>query len=276
MGRIRFLVPMLAVAMMGSACVEDIGSMLVVKNSVLGGACELNAELEGNFRSRGTLDVMLTNRYFLFPTVQNQLRPSSDVKIKAQAGGVTGDFRDVLNEGNAITLEGATVSFTTPPNVSFALPQNVFIPTSGTVFPQGLTTTQLEVLSVDIGNIVRRAPEFFDAANETFRKGAVVTVLVTIKFQGRTTSGTEIESNEFTYPMDLCAGCLLVYSPGTLFIDDDNSLTCDTSKATGDDNQNIDSAVETPCLIGQDDVVDCRLCRTLAADDLTADALCDP
>jgi hypothetical protein len=133
------------------------------------------------------------------------------------------------------------------------------------------------VLSVDIGNVVRRSPEFFDANNNTFRKGAVVTVLVNVKFSGVTTSGSTVESNDFTFPLDICAGCLLVTAPGTLFPDDDNSLTCDPAKIPQDnENIDVDNTVDTPCIIGQDDAVDCRLCRTLAGNDQDADALCDP
>jgi hypothetical protein len=279
--RTRFVVALLLVSFILPACVEDdqfVGSMLVVHNSRLSDACELEAAVEGDFLARGSVDIMLTNRYFLNPTIQNQLLSSKDVKIvSAAGGGAMGDFRDGLVEGNNIVLEGATVSFTTPANVSFALPQNVFIPVSGTVPPQGVTTTALEVLNVDVGNIVRRAPEFFDAANETFRKTAVVTVLVSVIFKGHTTAGTEVFSNEFTFPVDMCAGCLLVHPPGTLFTDDDNSLTCDTAAAVLGDGEVVDTAdVATPCLLGQDDTVDCRLCRTLAPDDVTADELCDP
>ena len=278
--RTRFAVAMLLMSLTLPACVEDeqfVGSMLVVHNSRLSDACELEAAVEGDFLARGVVDIMLTNRYFLNPTIQNQLLSSKDVKIESAGAGAGGDFRDNLIEGNQIVLEGATVSFTTPANVSFALPQNVFIPVSGTVQPQGVTTTALEVLNVDVGNIVRRAPEFFDAANETFRKTAVVTVLVSVIFKGHTTAGTEVFSNEFTFPVDMCAGCLLVHPPGTLFTDDDNSLTCDTAAAVAGEGEVVDTGmVATPCLLGQDDDVDCRLCRTLAPDDITADELCDP
>lgn len=276
--RIGMTAALLLVALLGSACVEDIGAMLVVHNERLGQGCEFAPALEGNFLARGTLDITLANRYVMFPTIQNQLQPSSEVKIVPQGGGggAVGDFRDTLNEGNAIVLEGATVSFTTPPNVTFTLPQNVFIPVSGTVQPTSVVTTALEVLSVEIGNIVRQAPEFFNG--NAFIRGNVVTVLVSVKFSGRTSSGTEVESNEFTFPLDICAGCLVVYAPGTLFLDDDNSLTCDEGKASleGDVTGAANTNITTPCFIGQDDPVDCRLCRTLAADDATADGLCDP
>ncbi len=277
MTRTGIMVVLLFTAFAGAACVEDVGSMLVVHNASLNDTCELDAEVGGNFLPKGTLDIMLTNKYVMFPTIQSQLQSSKNVKIEAAAGGGTGDFRDTLNEGNAITLSGATVSFTTPPNVTFALPQNVFIPVSGTIFPGSATTTALEVLSVDIGNVVRRAPEFFDANEEAFKRRSVVTVLVTVKFDGTTTSGTDVSSNEFTFPMDICAGCLLIHPPGTLFIDDDNSLTCDVSKAPAEEG--VGGATldfDTPCILGQDTAVDCRLCRTLAPDELAADALCDP
>lgn len=292
MNRMQWLMLIGLVWMAGSACVaEEDGSLFVVRNERLtggAGACGFEPALDGDFLARGTLDIALTNRYQMHPTVLNQLQPTANVRIvPAGAGGAAGaaagggqgiaDFRQGLNETNAIVLEGARVSFTTPPGLSFALPSDRFIPVSGTVQPTALTTTALEVLGVDLGNIVRRAPEFFDAGTSTFRRGAVVTVLVEIKFEGKTATGTDIESNTFRFPLDICANCLVVFTPGTLANDDDNSLTCDLSKVAeqGIEQSGV-SPPETPCIIGQDQPVDCTLCRTLAANDALADDLCDP
>jgi hypothetical protein len=180
----------------------------------------------------------------------------------------------IQTEGNIISLKGATVSFTTPP-LSFPLPQNIFIPTSGSVFPAGSASTGLEVISVDVGNIIRQAPEFFTGAE--FMRGSVVTVLVTVKFKGVTSSGTEVESNEFDFPLDICAGCLLFYAPNTIFEDDDGSPTCEyLGEALTEDSVVVPPEISIPCLIGQDVAVDCRLCRTVVGDAEDADAVCDP
>lgn len=289
MNRTQWLILVSLVWMAGSACVvEEDGSLFVVRNErLVSGSCGFEPALDGDFLARGVLDIALTNRYQMHPTVLNQLQETVNVRIvPAGVGGGAGaaaggqgiaDFRQGLNESNAVILEGARVSFTTPPNLSFLLPSDRFIPVSGTVQPTALTTTALEVLGVDLGNQIRLSPEFFDAETETFKRGNVVTVLVEIKFEGKTATGIDIESNTFRFPLDICANCLVVFTPGSLANDDDNSLTCDSVKAAAQGIMRQDvSPPETPCIIGQDQPVDCELCRTLAADDALADKLCDP
>lgn len=281
MKRIRAIavtVALLAMGM-GTGCVEESGGLFVLHNQQLSDSCELEASREGPAVSRGVLDIALNNRYFMYPTIENQLKSSDDVSIESSAGGGTGSPADFRTEGNIVSLRGAEVSFQTPNNVSFAgqLPQGLFIPVSGTITPEGIATTGLEVINVNIGNVIRNSREFRDGTGEfDYTPGALVNLLVTVKFRGITASGTEVESNEFTYPLDVCARCLLTYSPGTLFPDSDgDGLTCDLRQAPEDADIDV-ATVEPPCVLGQDAPVDCTFCRTLRPDDADADALCDP
>ncbi len=279
MKRTRALVVLVAVLAMGTGCVEEAGGLFVIHNQTLSDACEVEASRDGPALSRGVLDIALNNRYFMFPTIENQLKSSDDVKIAGSAGGGQGDPSDFRTEGNIVSLRGAEVSFQTPANISFAgqLPQGLFIPVSGSVPPQGIASTGLEVINVNIGNVIRNSTEFRNGTGEfDYTPGALVNVLVTVKFRGITASGTEVESNEFTYPLDICARCLLTYSPGTLFPDSDgDGLTCDVRQAPEDLEVGA-ATVEPPCILGQDAAVDCTFCRTLRPDDAEADALCDP
>lgn len=283
--KIALLTVVMAAALSG-ACVEETGTFLVLGTQALSsGQCELNPEAE-ELRTRGTMDIMLTNRYVMFPLILNSMKPSSEVIIQSGAGGGAGGgaaagggmggngLEPVQTEGNIISLKGATVSFTAP-QVSFPLPQNIFIPTSGSVFPSDNAVTALEVISVEVGNIIRDSVEF--VSNGEFRRGSVVTVLVSVKFKGVTSSGTEVESNEFDFPLDICAGCLLFYAPNTISEDDDGSATCEYKpvQATEGEETVTPPSISIPCLIGQDEYVDCRLCRTLAGN-AQADAICDP
>ena len=275
MSRWRLMAMILAFGMLGGACVEDVGGMLVLRSERLQpGECSFEPGEEGDFLARGTLDLALTNRYVLFPTIRNELQEVRQVRIQPQnAGGAQGDFRDVLNESNVVRLESATVSFITPSNVSFAMPQGIKIPVSGSIQPGGLATTALEIVDVTLGGVLQQAPEFAQA-------GALVTVIAEVSFEGTTSGGTEIESNKFSFPLDLCFRCLVNFVPGTLFPDDDGSLTCGAAAQAGMDvemNDDVDILdVVTPCNVGQDDPVDCRLCRTLVSDPNAADAICDP
>ena len=262
-----------AIAITSAAgCAVEESSMLVVGNELVAGSCELSPSLDGPFLTRGTLDLAIRNQYIMFPTIQNQLGTSDMVKITPAGGagggggaGMGSGLDDVLIEGNTIILEQAEVNFDLPNGVMIAgLPSSIDIPTSGTVFPQGLVSTGLEIISPDIGRILE---------GQVNTRGAIFTLLVKIKFTGVTASGSEVISTELTYPLDICFGCLIGYTPGTLFTDDDNSLTCDP--LAGEASAEIDNA-EPPCLIGQDQVVDCRLCRVVQRSQEDADMVCDP
>ncbi len=67
---------------------------------------------------------------------------------------------------------------------------------------------------------------------------------------GTPAAGSRIASEVVPYPIDACKGCLLVYPP--------------ESAEPGPPNcRNVEgvSQLEAPCRVGQDDPVDCRLCR---------------
>lgn len=58
----------------------------------------------------------------------------------------------------------------------------------------------------------------------------------------------EVETQEFYYPVHLCAGCL---------------ITCPVESMSGDTGLHCESMTPpeaTPCHLGQDDQIDCRLC----------------
>lgn len=257
---------LLGVAAMGSACSVEESSMLVVGNAFLQDDCVAQPNLEGPFLARGTLDVSIRSQYIMFPVLQNQLGPSEQVRIQAAGAGAGqgSGLDDVLIEGNTIILNEAEVEFELPPGVA-GLPSNIRIPTSGTVFPQGVSSAGIELIS----------PNFGQGLAGVVGAGTTLTVLVKVRFFGVTASGTEVESAEFSYPLDICNGCLIAYAPGSLFPTDGNRLTCDPldQPATVEE---VPEEPEPPCIIGQDQPVDCRLCRTLKADEASADAQCDP
>jgi hypothetical protein len=270
--------------MIAPACVEDPGGLFVLQNQALDDTCVAQANRDGLYRSRGVLDIALASRYFMHPLIENQLTSSLDVKIASASGGGAGDPADHRIEANLIALAGAEVSFQAPANITFGaqLSQGRLIPVSGSVVPLGLATTGLEVVSPEVGRVIRESLEFKSGRGEfDYNDGAIVPLLVGVRFTGTTAGGAEVGSNEFSFPLDICARCLLRYAPGTLYEDtEDAGLTCDFLQApvigeeepqiaeTGDD--------EVPCLLGQDEPVDCPLCRTLVPDDESADALCDP
>ncbi|MBN2194048.1 MAG: hypothetical protein JW751_14630 [Polyangiaceae bacterium] len=73
------------------------------------------------------------------------------------------------------------------------------------------------------------------------------TVLANVRVYGRTLGGREVESGELAFPIVVCTRCLVSFPPEAL--DGDGECTVPSSDET-----------ELPCLLGQDQAVDCRAC----------------
>ena len=71
-------------------------------------------------------------------------------------------------------------------------------------------------------------------------------VTVAVRVFGDTLGGDEIESNQLTFPISLCTGCLIDFTHS------DSTGTCLPADET------TNSA--TPCRMGQDDLVPCETC----------------
>ncbi len=255
----------------GGCAVED-SSMLIVGNSSLAPAptCAPNANTN-TFVSRGVLDVSLGKQYLMYPIIQNQLGNSEDVRIKPAAvggGGAQGNgLGDVLVEGNTVLLREATVEFELPEGLPLAFPSELTIPVSGSIAPGATYAPSLELVSPELADLL---------VNQINQRGLQVAMLVRLKFFGTTASGTEIESTEFTYPLDVCFGCLISYNIDSLTTLPDGRRTCDPADLVLNADQEDPDEPTDVCHLGQDAPVDCRVCRTAKASDTVADAECDP
>jgi len=67
------------------------------------------------------------------------------------------------------------------------------------------------------------------------------------------TSTRTVESLPLTFPIQICAGCLIDYP----------ASADDTAQPAYQCARVADSEVVAPCLLGQDEMVDCRLCATV-------------
>jgi hypothetical protein len=87
--------------------------------------------------------------------------------------------------------------------------------------------------------------------------GGINRLETTVQFFGKTTGGQSVESNEFSFPVDICNDCLVVFSAS-----DNNPLLNPQPNCAGVVGAGSGSTVATPCRIGQDEFVDCSLCLT--------------
>jgi hypothetical protein len=89
--------------------------------------------------------------------------------------------------------------------------------------------------------------------------------VATAKVFGETLGGTAVESGEWEFPINVCYGCLVAFPSDA---NDPKSATqpnCDLAASTGNGPGN-------PCNLGQDDGVDCRLCKQATG----GSAICSP
>ena len=154
-------------------------------------------------------------------------------------------------ETSRITLQGATVTVEDAEGnqrASFTTLAAGFVnPSAGTVPGYGL-------VSVTLIN-----PALVEKLREEIPIGETKRLLARFKVFGQTLGGQSIESNESQFPINACKGCLVDFPPEA----DDVTTPQVDCRVTGEA-----TAIPQPCVKGQDELIDCRLCNTLD--------ICDP
>jgi hypothetical protein len=228
-----------AVSAVVPACAENdqtlfIRAALAPATTRTGGLCVYTDDPAQPFMSSATLDIGLTDSYFAFLMVANQLIPR-------------GDPQNNRAESNRVHLNGAVVKINdanggsvrefTSFASSFLDPQNNNTPDFS---PIGLTIFDAPTRDIIAGELPTRAQ----------RK----TLLITIKVFGITTGGKDVESGDFTLPMEVCNGCLVSFvdanDPADLV-----QPNCKKPLAATSGTQSLG-----PCHIGQDIPLPCQSC----------------
>lgn len=206
----------------------DNNSMMFVAGVMVrkDGACEVKPDIAAEFQQNGIMDRLFARDYIAALLVGNQV---------TQRGS-----RDRLRtETSHIALEGAEVRLENSKGAQIVAPYS----TVGTGFVEASAGTD-PGLAVMFANLIP------STVADKLDRG---TVVVKVRVFGTTLGGTEVESSELTYPIEICDGCLIAYNPS------DRDLTADgdtwqckmggtTMMASGGDlpcTQGID--YETPC-----------------------------
>ena len=230
-----------------SSCVANDASLIVIGlmappiTTQQGGACVYTPNITGPFISTGTMDVAFEEEYVPILLLGNQLMPR-------------GDQANYRIETDAITVQGAIVRVTDSTGATldnFTVPGDAFIlPSTGGV--PGLASFGTTLVSPKAADAVRQS------LNGTFGTKRLVAYITVF---GNTTGGTHIESGEVGIPVNACFGCLVSFPAGS----DDLALPTQPNCLGGASGG---TSVLTPCVFGQDQPVDCRLCQGNVA--------CDP
>ena len=174
------------VAIALSGCVDE-RAFYIQQNQVPQAGCQLTTD-EVKFNSRGLLDVSVGVGYTLFPLV----------KLEALSSKAT----DQEPERNALDMRKFIVSLDMEgvPG-SYPLEQTSFeVLSSGGIVPGGAQVTEVKIVPDALAQ----------ALQGVVAPGTAYTLVAAVTAVGvRRGTGSEIESTEFFYPVELCSGCLV-------------------------------------------------------------------
>jgi hypothetical protein len=239
-----------ASALGGSGC-ADSESMLFVrqvqKPALSGTTCTVDSTTSSDTIPSGLLDVAFRLQYTASLLVGNQLVPrgnSSQLRTETSRIAIQGSVVRVQDSNGVVRWGPVTV------------PGSGFIdPASGTNPSFGVTDTIL--LGSELGAQL--------AADPQVQMGLVRHLTSVVKVFGRTLGGLNVDSGEFDFPLTVCYRCLIQFPPDAQDPRAAVIPNCNLAPATG-------TTLTPPCQFGQDDNIDCRICKQ----NLPGSALCDP
>ncbi len=231
---------------LSSACAHDDSTIFVY--DVLAGTasttgCSFTPDPTQAFLSSGVLDAALRGAYDATFLLANQMVPQGDPTVPT-------------TETSFITIQRADVKITDANNNQLGA---FSTKTSATLNPATGNTpgfVPVAITLIDEGTVQSLIK------NTPLTVGGVDRVETIVKFFGKTTGGVSVESNEFTFPVDVCysqvgAPCLVTFPAGVSDLTRTPSLNC-VLGAQG--TATTTSSVATPCRVGQDAPVACSLC----------------
>lgn len=217
---------------LAAGCQDDWQGFFIHDNKRLGEppGCEIPTEASATGLLAGLLDLQARTSYAGYLFVENGLIPRADPGLPRA-------------ESNGIFVQGAYLYYEPDPAcaATAGLPETE-VRFSNYIEPQGSATIGIYLIPDALGARLR------DAIDECPDQQAQITV--TAQIFGITQAGTEMETQEFDFPITLCSGCL-IYCP--------SGVDLDTTTPGCQCNCNSDVEQEDPpCNVGQDDLVDCR------------------
>lgn len=228
----------LAPLLVGGPGCADSESMLFIRQAqaLVAGKCTVDNSPSSVSLLQGTLDLAFQSQYRAALLVGNQLVPrgnSSQLRTETARVEVQGSIVRAEDASGAVVWGPVTV------------PGSGFVdPASGSDASFGVISTVL--LGSDLGAAIQ--PQLQADRNIVRHFTSVAKVF------GRTLGGTSIESGEWRFPINVCYGCLIVFPPDAIDPKVMPVPNCDLAATTG-------GSVTAPCIVGQDDVVDCRVCK---------------
>jgi hypothetical protein len=213
-----------------------------------GGNCTVEANPTGPYIAHGTLDVAFRKEYIAALVVGSQ------IVSRGSRSQIRTETSRVRIEGVEARLEDADGLLRwgpyTVPATGFIDPTQDITPSYGIVDGTLVGADWGTTMAVALQNDASRTGRHFTSISKVF---------------GHTLGGQAVESGEYRFPITICFGCLIYYPAEA----NDPKVTpnpnCDLPQATG-------SALSLGCTPGQDEMVDCRVCKAT----YPSSAICEP
>jgi hypothetical protein len=252
----------LTAALTGCVVDDEDGALVILQAQPLSDSCEINTS-EAISLSRGVIDMSMGTQYQLNLLVANNMKLISGIRQYQP--------QDARLDTTTVRLTRAIIEYRALDQISVSFPEQLRVPLSSPVSPGGRSAFGVEVLTPAMIQDLRTSPEFIvrGADGQVRPARTEVKLLVNVKVEGETLDGKSVGSNEFTFPLTVCNGCLVQVPPDAVSVEAGVQPNC--LLIGGED-------VETPddlCFVGQDAPVDCRVCTLFAVDDF-ARQLCQP
>ena len=206
-----------------------------------GQQCTFTSDPTQPFISSGILDIGIRSEYDATFLIGNQ----AVAEVNSQ---------QLQTETDIITVQGAIVRITDAAGNQLA---NFTRLAAATVYPSSGSVPGYSPITVTI--VDQNTLQGDTSLLQNVSSGGTSRLVTYTKFFGNTTGGRSVESDEFAFPVDVCYGCLVVFS------------ATDQSNATGVATPNCllagassASSQPSPCVIGQDFDVDCSECQSAA------------
>ena len=246
--RLRGILPFLLAAVLGaSSCARTNPQSLLIRGNVFvnsGSGCEfaVAGNESGPFRTRGVVDLALADTYWMLPTVENLLPAVEAI------GSAPVNKTQLHNEDHNVTVTGAILNYQLNDiSVQAAgVPSDLFVHSTLVVPPEKLASIPIEAIPGSVGSRLIQHTRLGT-------RGQAAEMLVKVILEGHTQGGHVLHSNEFVYPLTVCNGCLPFNPPGT---------RCTSLDPEPD---------EVPCIFGQDEKLDCRVCMLVYGDRMLCD-----
>lgn len=247
----------LLAAGLSPACVEYPQSLIVTKVVVpkadKDGVCLIEGDTPGLVN--GIVDVAVADSYTASLVVVNQLRVAADkARNRVETSSVY-----LLGASVRLTVDGVNSNAEIDPvrKIDDGRTGNEFrTPGSGFVTPGGGEAT-VSVNLLDSAAVARLRRDLDDQIKANPRvTSPTLTVLAFARVQGQTLGGLSVETQEFQFPITVCAKCLVDFPRAPDTTNPDDKCPLPPTTAAG-----VTAAIATACFPGQDTRVDCSVCK---------------